>query len=295
MKSINKLLICTFVSLFICLPAFSANAKVTYVKGKVEVLKNSSWVQLNVGDILQTSDTVSTGFQSELKLEVGGSLMSLGALTRITIEDMSSSEKKDNVSVYLNTGAVRSKVNHPQDRRVSYTVKSPVAVASVRGTDFTITARGEVTCHEGAVVVFANTERNMVSKASTEAVEEEDEEAEEEASEPEVSTEADGTYGPATATTPADEITDEAPAGAIVVGKDQTVTIMTDGNTETPLKNAKRKADKVVNTITTAASQEAVAIGNSAVSEQKNAKDVENVDENPVTTGSLITTIILED
>lgn len=292
---LSKLFICIVLVLFFVSPVFAGTAKVTYVKGKVEVLKNQSWVQLNVGDLLQNSDTVSTGFQSELKIEYGGSVMSLGALTRITLENMSSSEKKDNVSVYLDTGAVRSKVTHTQDRRVSYTVKSPVAVASVRGTDFTFTAKGNVTCHGGAVVVYPNTayrkNRNdiIAVNATREMVE-----AGLVTDAGSGDSELPGDYGAATPTTPADEIDGNAPAGAIVVGKNQTVTIQNDGNTETPLKHASKKNKKVQSTITTAADQEAVVVGSSAVVEQKPAKEIENESARASTaTGSLVPTIRL--
>ena len=77
---------------FVIFPFFSENAKVTYTKGKVEVLRNEKWQQLKVGDYLQEKDIVSTGFNSETKIIYKDSVMNLGALTRITFEELSSSD-----------------------------------------------------------------------------------------------------------------------------------------------------------------------------------------------------------
>lgn len=277
------------------MPLMAENAKVTYIKGKVEISKNNTWVPLSVGDEVRTSETISTGFQSEAKLEYKGSIMSLGAVTRITLEKLSESDSKDDVSVYLKTGAVRSKVNHADSKKVSYVVKTPVAVASVRGTDFMVTANGHVSCFEGAVAVYANTE-NRNRNNNTSVVEEEPEEDSETEETTEagadsgsaVSTEASGAAetsassetsssstaasestssardnGPARSTTPAREIDTSAPAGAVVVGRNQSVVMKVTGNPETPVANAIKKTTSVKDTVSTAASQEAVSIGGS--------------------------------
>lgn len=285
-KNFCKLIICG-IFIFGASLLFAENARVTYVKGKVEVLRNNSWAQLSVGDILEKADTVSTGFQSEAKIEYGGSLMSLGALTRVTIENLSSSEKKDNVSVYLNTGAVRSKVTHTQEKRVAYQVKSPVAVASVRGTDFTITASGQITCNEGAVVVYPNTEifgmRDSGDSDDAESVEEEspDESLD--------NVENPGDYGPATPVTPASEIAENVPAGALVVGKDQSVFVNNVGASETPMQHAYKEVDKN-STVTTAATQEAVVVGGSSGSDSQ--PGISN--STTIPTGSLYIDILFE-
>ena len=54
----------------------------------------------------------------------------------------------------LNVGAVRSKVTHPENKRVSQSIRNPVTVCSVRGTEYICFASGRVICFEGAVAVF---------------------------------------------------------------------------------------------------------------------------------------------
>lgn len=153
-KTLVKLVLAFLVSTVISMPLFSAEAKVTYVKGKVEVSHNGSdWVPLKTGDVIAQSDTINTGFQSEARINLNGSIMAVPALTRVTIETLKTSGTKDTVSLYVNTGAVRSKVTHTDNKKIDYTARTAVAVASVRGTDYTVTAGGLVTCDEGAVVV----------------------------------------------------------------------------------------------------------------------------------------------
>ena len=277
-------LLAVFIVVF---PLFADNAKVTYIKGKVEVLRNEIWKPLKVGDEIVVSETVSTGFQSEAKIEYNGSIMSLGAVTRITLEQLSSSANKDNVSLYLKTGAVRSKVTHPQNHKVSYTVKTPVAVASVRGTDFTVTSNGHVACAEGAVAVYANKSSNRNSR--TAAVEEEEESSEEEANEAPAN---EANNGPADSTTPASEIDTDAPAGAVVVAKNQEVVIKPTGKTQTPMVSAINKTEKVKNTVSTAASKEADSVGGTVVA----PKPIEKEPVVPTaTTGTILINVVLED
>ena len=47
---------------------FANEGTVTYLKGKAEVHRNDSWIQLKLGDSVYNSDVISTGFQSEVKI-----------------------------------------------------------------------------------------------------------------------------------------------------------------------------------------------------------------------------------
>ena len=125
---------------------YAADATVTFVSGKVEVQRNGQWVALQKGDTVSKSETISTGFQSEAKIKILDSVMYLGPVTRITLEELSSSEQKDNVNVYLKTGTARSQVKHVDNKRVNYQVHTAVAVASCRGTGWSIDDANNVYC-----------------------------------------------------------------------------------------------------------------------------------------------------
>lgn len=145
-----------FLSLILLLTAgsflFAESAVVTYVKGKVEVQKNNQWVPLKAGDQVSKTEIISTGFQSEAKVKLLDSVLYLGPVTRVAVEELTATSSNDKVSVYLKTGTVRSQVNHTENKRVNYQVHTAVAVASARGTDY-IVCNDETIVLEGIVAV----------------------------------------------------------------------------------------------------------------------------------------------
>ena len=273
MKREVKFFVISCILMLISFNAFSETAVVSFVRGKAEVCRNDAWVQLKTGDVIYPSETVSTGFQSELKIKYNNSIMALGALTRITLDELKGSSEKESVALYLNTGAVRSRVTHQDNKKVNYTVKSPVAVASVRGTDFLMTGSGTVSCMEGAVAVYVNTENKRDGMGRT--TEREAEEEESSSTEPSSDSSSSSAvaaassesssdsseYVPATATTPAAEISSSAPAGAVVVAQNQQVTVLKTGMIEKPSDNVEKKKAKIINTASSAVTTEAVSLG----------------------------------
>ena len=133
MKKI-KILLLAAVLLVSGANLYAQDATVTFVSGKVEVQRGGKWVALQKGDSVAKSETISTGFQSEAKIKIIDSVMYLGPVTRITLEELSTQDQTDNVNIYLKTGTTRSQVKHVDNKRVNYQVHTAVAVASCRGT-----------------------------------------------------------------------------------------------------------------------------------------------------------------
>ena len=152
MRKIKALLIAA-VFTAIGASAFAADATVTFVSGKVEVQRGGKWVALQKGDTVSKSETISTGFQSEAKIKILESVMYLGPVTRITLEELSSTSQNDNVNVYLKTGTARSQVKHIDNKRVNYQVHTAVAVASCRGTGWIMDDSNNVDVIENIVAV----------------------------------------------------------------------------------------------------------------------------------------------
>ena len=132
---------------------FAADATVTFVSGKVEVQRDGKWIALQKGDTVAKSETISTGFQSEAKIKILDSVMYLGPVKRITLEELSSTSQNDNVNVYLKTGTARSQVKHIDNKRVNYQVHTAVAVASCRGTGWIMDDSNNVDVIENIVAV----------------------------------------------------------------------------------------------------------------------------------------------
>ncbi len=150
--------------------AFALDAKVVSVKGKVEVQKNGSWVEVKAGDILKKGDVVSTAFKSGAELLINDTKLSLGPLTRMAVEQLASNAAKDETKLYLDSGSVSANVKKSGGKRVDFKVSSPVATASVRGTDFTMTASGVVSTREGLVSKSAGRKAAVLADGASDFV-----------------------------------------------------------------------------------------------------------------------------
>ncbi|MBQ9630716.1 MAG: FecR domain-containing protein [Treponema sp.] len=241
---------------FALAPLVADSATVVSVEGKVEVNRNGAWQALSEKSRIAEGEIISTGFKSKALIQYQGAVLQLGPLTRVTLEKLAQGEKSDTMSVYLNTGAVRSTVRHTENKRVSYTVRNPVAVASVRGTIYDMTSNGSVYCSEGATVVYPAAlyvapETPTVSTVNTNG------------------TAVSGAMGiaeiPASGTssavTPATDIAPSAPNGSQVVLPGQNVDFAVSGALSTPQKNAANTATHVLNTLNTPVDNERVQTG----------------------------------
>ena len=280
-RLISKMIIAVLVAVISCSSVFAASAKVTYVKGKVEVSRGNSWVALKVGDVVNEAETISTGFQSEARLNYNGSVMAVPALSRITLEALQTSGNKETVSIKVDTGAVRSKVTHTEGKRIEYTARTPVGVASVRGTDFIVFSNGTAKVYSGAIAYYKP--GDFVMPVSGDSDSETEDETESDTDSPAAD------LGPASATTDADEIIDNAPKGAVVVGAGQTSTIDEKGVASKHVVEAKKRANKVKSTVSTASEKDALDASITT------SKTTETAAQEVKTTGSIKLSITIED
>lgn len=137
-------------------------ATVQSVKGKVEIQEAGVWVKLQKGDSLEKGTVISTGFNSEAVLAVSNSNISLGPLTRVTLEDLVSTNDKDTTQIYIDSGTIAANVSGKDGKRAGFKVRSPVATASVRGTSFVVSSSGKLTVTEG-LVAFGPSESEVAS------------------------------------------------------------------------------------------------------------------------------------
>lgn len=133
MKFFGKLVCAISLLVFMSFSVVALDAKVISVSGKVEVQDGGNWVAVKVGDILKKGDVVSTGFKSSVDLQINDASITLGALTRMTVQQLASSNQKDETSLFLDSGKISADVQH-KEKRVSFKVTTPVVTASVRGS-----------------------------------------------------------------------------------------------------------------------------------------------------------------
>ena len=140
---------------FAAFAGFSASAleaKFVSIEGKVEILEGGMWIPIEEGDIIQEKGAViSTGFKSNAVVSVKGTNFTLGPLTRITIENMVAMENKDSTQIYIDSGSLKANVSSSDGRKVGFKVRSAVATASVRGTEFKVTSSGRLSVTQGLV------------------------------------------------------------------------------------------------------------------------------------------------
>jgi hypothetical protein len=98
---------------------------------------------------------VSTGFKSSALLEVGSTLITVRPLTRLTLMEITALPGTELVNVNLHAGRLRVDVKPAAGTKSSFTVISPIATASVRGTSFFFDTMN-VRVREGTVAFKGN-------------------------------------------------------------------------------------------------------------------------------------------
>lgn len=168
MKLSFKFLPLLAFAVFAGFSASALEAKFVSIEGKVEILEGGMWIPVEEGDIIQERGAViSTGFKSNAVVSVKGTNFTLEPLTRITIENMVAMENKDSTQIYIDSGSLKANVSSSDGRKVGFKVRSAVATASVRGTEFKVTSSGRLSVTQG-LVSFGGSEASSAEVAKSE-------------------------------------------------------------------------------------------------------------------------------
>jgi hypothetical protein len=131
------------VFLFVLFCAASLAAQVPHaliqeLTGTVEVRlpESPQWVSAREGMRLERASLISTGLQSSAVILIGQSKIMVRPLTRLSIEELSALQGTEQVGLFLRTGKVRAEVTPPAGGTTNFTIRSPQATNSVRGTVF---------------------------------------------------------------------------------------------------------------------------------------------------------------
>lgn len=112
-------------------------AVIRQVAGTVEIkAPGKDWVPARAGAALTKDTLISTAFKSVAVISVGTSTLTVKPLTRLSLEEIARLEGSETVRLALLSGRVRAEVKPPAGGKTDFTVKSPTATASVRGTGF---------------------------------------------------------------------------------------------------------------------------------------------------------------
>jgi hypothetical protein len=119
--------------------AQSPRAVIRELRGTVETRAPGSaeWRTAAAGEELEGETMVSTGFKSAAVIALGDSLVQVRPLTRLSLGELAAAAGTEKVEIRLRAGRIRADVKAPAaGGRTEFTVRSPVATASVRGTVF---------------------------------------------------------------------------------------------------------------------------------------------------------------
>jgi hypothetical protein len=150
------------VSLLVTINGFSLgvyaqNGIIKEFTGTVELKPagTANFAPATAGAQVKQDTVISTGFKSTALLEVGSALITVRPLTRLTLKEISASQGTETLNLSLQTGRLRVDVNPPAGAKASFTVVSPIATASVRGTSFFFDTMN-VRVREGTVAFKGN-------------------------------------------------------------------------------------------------------------------------------------------
>jgi hypothetical protein len=136
----------TFITLFLMGAALAVYAQTGVIRemtGTVELklAGTQTFIPAKSGDTLQRDTIISTGFKSTATIVVGSSTIVARPLTRLSLAEIASSGNTETININLQTGRLKVDVRPPSGTKANFTVKSPTATASVRGTSFELDPR----------------------------------------------------------------------------------------------------------------------------------------------------------
>jgi len=148
-----KKVIAAFALVLVAAGAYAQSGVLKEMVGQVELKSpgSASFVAARAGDLIGEDTVVSTGFKSTAIIEVGSALLTVRPLTRLTLTEIYASSGAESVTVDLQAGRVKIDVKPPAGTKASFSVSSPISVASVRGTSFEFDVRN-LYVYEGNVL-----------------------------------------------------------------------------------------------------------------------------------------------
>jgi hypothetical protein len=103
-----------------------------------DVSKNGSG-GLAIGDTISENDIIATGAQSSCDIKIGSSIIRVKEKSKMLFSSLAMKDNVENTSLDLAEGRILCKPKKLL-KDESFTVKTPTAIAAVRGTEFTVEA-----------------------------------------------------------------------------------------------------------------------------------------------------------
>ncbi len=167
-----KIAIITIIFLTTTSYLFAADAVIKSLAGKVETQEqgSSSWKSAALGQKLKPGTIISTGFNSNVVLDLGSSEIIVRPLTRISLNELTERGGIVKTDLNLKLGKITADVKTTEGLKHDFTLKTPVSTAAVRGTKFTA-GINNITVQQGRIAYSNNIgQRRMVPAGSSSVV-----------------------------------------------------------------------------------------------------------------------------
>lgn len=115
-------------------------AKITQITGEVECSKDGgkTFEQCGAGTELRQGDFVSTGFASNVKLNFSYGELQVYEITQLRMDEFVSAGNINKTQMYLRVGTIRVKLPHTAAIRGDFSVTTPTAISSIRGSEMKV-------------------------------------------------------------------------------------------------------------------------------------------------------------
>ena len=148
----------------------SLTIKVTGVEGEVQFRRgeNGNWQPFDSSIKLNPGDYISTGYASRASFAINGHALDVFQLTQIRFDEFVTGNNLQRTKLYLQAGAVEARIDRAASIRGDFSVATPGANASIRGSAMVVSydkTRGTevyVTEDEAFVAAAGQTEETTV-------------------------------------------------------------------------------------------------------------------------------------
>jgi hypothetical protein len=122
-------------------PTNSNPISIVEMSGEVEYREGASgpFKPLTKDVTLRQGMYVSTGFESSVTVNIDGQLLRVPQITQFRFDEFTQGTNLVKTQMFLNVGAIEARVKHTAAIRSDFSVVTPTAIASIRGSEMVVT------------------------------------------------------------------------------------------------------------------------------------------------------------
>ncbi len=117
-----------------------AGGKVTEITGDVEYSTDGgkTFQPVSVGMIIHQGDHITTGFESSASLDFGYGTLQIFQITQLRVDEYTNATNLPRTQLHLQVGRVAARIPHTAAIRGDFSVSTPTAYSSIRGSGMVV-------------------------------------------------------------------------------------------------------------------------------------------------------------